>query len=571
MHGVTSLVKSAPFPGEQTRMMRAFQGKTTPDRANGGRHKTLPLPLASRKTSAVKKQPSPTVEPALSRPLRRYLYFTAATTGAAIMIVEILGAKMLSPFIGLSHFVWTAQIAVTLVALACGYYAGGRLADRSQRLARLYWAILAAALYLAFTVQICEPVAYWCLDFNLAVGSLLASAILFFVPLALLAMTGPFLVRVITSSVAGVGGNVGRLTSIGTLGSLAGTLLIGYLLIPLLPNSLTMYFTALALMLVCAGYFLLCRRKGPAAVVLLLALGSALGGKSYLGLTHKYTYVVELFRGNSHFGVLQVVEQRDGGLRVYLNDGLWQNTYDPDRKLSVSHFTYALSGLARAYTTNIHDVLCIGLGVGIVPMDFARQGARVDVVEINPAVVPVAVRFFGLQTNQLNLTLDDGRHFLNRCRKQYDVVVLDAFLGDSSPSHLMTREAFASIRRVLRPGGTLVINSFGNLEDGKDFFTASLHRTLQAVFPGVRMHTSGDGGIFFAASDRSALEFVHPPNLEGVHPAVLRDTESTYSGLIDTLPGHGRVLTDDYNPAEFYDARNREDIRRRLAMAAREM
>jgi len=531
----------------------------------------LPAPLSSRKTIAVKKPTAPAAEPALSRGLRRYLYLTAATTGAAIMVVEILGAKMLSPYVGLSHFVWTAQIAVTLVALACGYYVGGRLADKSQRLARLYWAILGAALYLVVTVWICEPVAYWCLDFNLAVGSLLASGILFFVPLALLAMTGPFFVRVITSTVAGVGGNVGRLTSIGTLGSLAGTLLIGYLLIPLLPNSLTMYFTALALLLVCAGYFLLCRRKGPAVLVLLLALGSAVGAKSYLGLAHNYTYVTELFRGNSHFGMLQVMDRRDGSCRFYLNDNLIQNTYDPDRKLSVSHFTYALAGLARAYTTNINDVLCIGLGVGIVPMDFARQGARVDVVEINPAVVPVAVRFFNLETNKLNLTLDDGRHFLNRCRKQYDVVVLDAFLGDSSPSHLMTREAFTSIRRVLRPGGTLVINSFGNLEDGKDFFAASLYRTLCAVFTGVRIHTCGDGGIFFAASDRSALAFVHPPDLENVHPNVRRDTEATYAGLVDTLPGHGRVLTDDYNPAEFYDARNREELRRRLAMAVREL
>src|ERR1039457_6559342 len=118
-------------------------------RAGGEWHKTLPAPLASRKTSAVKKQTAPVAEPALSRPLRRYLYLTAAATGAAIMIVEILGAKMLSPYVGLSHFVWTAQIAVTLVALACGYYVGGRLADKSQRLARLYWAILGASLYLA--------------------------------------------------------------------------------------------------------------------------------------------------------------------------------------------------------------------------------------------------------------------------------------------------------------------------------------------------------------------------------------------------------------------------------------
>jgi spermidine synthase len=526
---------------------------------------------ASRKTSGVKKQIAPAAESALSRGLRRYLYCTAATTGAAIMIVEILGAKMLSPYVGLSHFVWTAQIAVTLVALACGYYAGGRLADKSQQLARLYWAILAAAIYLVLTVRICEPVAYWCLDFNLAVGTLLASTILFFAPLALLAMTGPFLVRVITSSVAGVGGNVGRLTSIGTLGSLAGTLLIGYLLIPLLPNSLTMYFTALALMLVCAGYFVFARRKWPVVLVLALVLGLAGGRKGYLAGPHQFTYWTETYLGNSHFGKLEVIDRRDSSYRLYLNDNLIQNTYDPERKQSVSQFTYALAGLARAYTTNVNDVLCIGLGVGIVPMDFAHQGARVDVVEINPAVVPVAVRFFGLQTNLINLTLDDGRHFLNRCRKQYDVVVLDAFLGDSSPSHLLTRQAFASIRRVLRPGGTLVINSFANREEGKDFFAASLHLTLQAVFRGVRLHSNGDGAIFFAASDRPDMEFVHPPDLAGVHPAVVENLKSTYRDQVDTQPSHGRVLTDDYNPAEFYDARNREELRRNLAMSSKEM
>jgi len=72
-------------------------------------------------------------------------------------------------------------------------------------------------------------------------------------------------------------------------------MLIGYLLIPLLPNSLTMYFTALALMLVCVGYFLLCHRKGPAALLLLFALGAAFGAKSYVGPTHDYTYVTECF------------------------------------------------------------------------------------------------------------------------------------------------------------------------------------------------------------------------------------------------------------------------------------
>src|SRR5207302_1421513 len=160
---------------------------------------------------------------------------------------------------------------------------------------------------------------------------------------------------------------------------------------------------------------------------------------------------------------------------------------------SLSQFTYMLAGLARAYTTNIHDVLCIGLGVGIVPMDFANQGLSVDVVEINPAVVPVAARYFNLETNKLHITIDDGRHFLNRCTKKYDVVVLDAFLGDSSPSHLLTREAFTAVRNVLRPDGVLAINAFADLDPGQDFFAASLNDTLKAVFQSVRIHSNGDG------------------------------------------------------------------------------
>ena len=286
---------------------------------------------------------------------------------------------------------------------------------------------------------------------------------------------------------------------------------------------------------------------------------------------HTYQYVIELARQNSHFGELQVLDALEGSGRYYQNDNLTQNTYDPQTKRSESTFTYMLSGLARAYTTNIHDVLCIGLGVGIVPMDFARQGARVDVVEINPAVVPLAQRYFDLQPDKLHITIDDGRHFLNRCRKQYDAVILDAFLGDSSPSHLLTREAFAAIQRVLRPGGTLVINSFGYLQPGRDFFVASLNKTLKSVFQGVRLHYSSNGAAFFAATDRPQPTFVHQPDFEGVHPAVRSETAAVFAEIADTAPDRGRVLTDNYNPVEFYDARNREELRRRLAQAAREM
>jgi spermidine synthase len=528
----------------------------------------------------VKKQTSP---PELTPALRRYFYLTAAITGGAIMIVEILGAKMLSPYVGTSHFVWTAQIAVTLVALAVGYYVGGVFVDRSQRAGRLYWAIFIAAIYLSLTVLCCEPIAYACLDLKpFALGSLVASLSLFFVPLMLLAMVGPFFIRVLTSALANVGGNVGRLTAISTLGSFIGTLLIGYLLIPFLPNSWTMYITALLLMFVCVLYFAIWgrRRASVSQVTVALLAGVAAGGLGVYVNNQRHRGEGERFYGNSNFGMLQVLDY--GRIRYYLNDYLVQNTYDPEQKKSTALFTYMLHGLARVYTTNINDALCIGLGVGIVPMQFARDGARVDVVEINPAVVPVAEKFFDLDPGKLNLTFGDGRPYLNRCTKKYDAVALDAFLGESSPSHLMTREAFMQMRRVLKPGGVLAINAFASFDAGDDFFAASLYKTLTNVFPHVRIHSAGGGNTFYVASEHSLAHFLREPDLSVVHPVKSNEVRIAYAGIIEPedkegstlflrlVPEHGRVLTDDFNPVEFFDVRNRERIRRSLAMSMKQ-
>ena len=509
--------------------------------------------------------------PSPSPALRRFLYFTAFMTGAAIMIVEILGAKMLAPYVGTSHFVWTAQIAVTLVALACGYFVGGWLVDRSQSLGRLYGAILLAAIYLCFSVLAVRPVAYWCLDFKLALGSLLASAFLFFVPLSLLAMVGPFFVRVLTVSVTGVGGNVGRLTALGTIGSFIGTILIGYVLIPFFPNSYTMFFTALLLMLVAAGYFFIWGKSSDQKIGTALGVGAGLilGAMGVANNLHEHPAgLVERFRGNSNFGLLQVMDTESGSRRYYLNDFLTQNLYDPAQKKSVALFTYMLHGLSRAYTKKIDSALCIGMGMGIVPADLVREGVKVDLVEINPAVVAVAEKYFDFNPEGCRLVIGDGRQFVNRATNKYDAILLDAFLGDSSPSHLMTREAFDSMRQLLRPGGVLVINSFVDFRTGHDFFGASLAKTLQSVFKSVRIHAAARddlANVFFVASDQPELKLITPFDMTRVHGDTRERAEYTLETIIEPDARHGRILTDDFNPVEFHDAPNREATRRRLA------
>jgi spermidine synthase len=254
-----------------------------------------------------------------------------------------------------------------------------------------------------------------------------------------------------------------------------------------------------------------------------------------------------------------------------MNDYLVQDIYDRQQKKSLALFTYALHDLAVAYTPRIERVLCIGLGVGIVPAEFAREGVAVDVVEINPAVAPVATHLFDCDLTRFHVTIADGRYYLNQCTNQYDVVVIDAFLGDSSPSHLMSRQAFQAVRRILRPQGVLVMNVFGEFEEGKDFMAASLDKTLRHVFPGVHIHASGNGNVFFVASHRPDLQILRQPDFERIHYSVRADATAAFNGIVHADPDHGIVLSDDYNPVEFYDAATREDHRRRLAMHMRSL
>jgi spermidine synthase len=512
-------------------------------------------------TSASKK--GATMTPAL----RRYLYVTAAISGAAIMIVEILGAKMLSPYLGTSHFVWTAQITVTLLALATGYYVGGILADRSQQLSRLYAAIFASAVYLCFVTFICEPMAFFSLQFDLPIGSLLTSTVLFFVPLTGLAMVGPFLIRVINESLSGVGTTVGRLFGFSTIGSFVGTILMGYVLVPYLPNSVTMYVTAFVLMLMSFLYFWIWGRKGSLAILtVIFGIGTLFGYEGIQKELRKdYRDGVEIDRVNSNFGRLQVIRAKHDGRLFYLNDFITFNDYHPDHKKPLTSFTYIIEELARVYTPKIEKVLCVGLGAGIIPMNFSHWGAQVDIVEINPAVVPVAKKHFGFEPERFQISICDGRYFINRSQKRYDTVILDASLSECAVSHLLTLECFRAIQKTLNPGGTVIINTLGWLKPGQDFLHSSIEQTLGSVFKNVVIHTTTEGNIFFVASDRTPLEMLRPGNLGRAPLPTQKLIAAALSEVKHTDPSHGMILTDDYHPAEFYDAKNRELVRKNLA------
>jgi hypothetical protein len=245
-----------------------------------------------------------------------------------------------------------------------------------------------------------------------------------------------------------------------------------------------------------------------------------------------------------------------------------------------------LHGLPHAYTADLRSALCIGMGMGIVPRSLARDGVEVDVVEINPGLVPLAEDWFGFKPEALrHLEIGDGRHFLNRSQEQYDAVVLDAFLGDSTPTHLTTVEAFSAMRDRLRPAGVLVLNSFGHILETSsdlassdlvfngpdDLFTTSLNATLKMVFPHIKIHASGNGNVFFVAS-MSPLKAHRLPTFPYSHHSLKRHQnlllrpQTAWDQLWRVTDGEGIVMTDDFNPINYHDAAHHE-LTREISVA----
>lgn len=496
------------------------------------------------------------------------LLWLAALAGLGVLLVEIVGAKILAPYLGDSHFVWTNQILVTLLALTAGYYAGGCLADRASGEIWIYGAFASAGAALCVAVLVLEKAVYFFLRFHLGAGAILAAFFLYFVPLALLGMVGPMVIRRLTVDVSSVGRIAGRVMGFGTLGSVAGCLAAGLVLIPSFSNASSMFAAAASLLTVgCVGAFLNARRAcWRFALVALLVAGLCVGALGYrIQSQPREGFGREIARHDSGHSLLQVVHDEKSGYRYLVDDFVVQNCYHPKEKISCASFTHALRALALAHTTEIDSVLCIGLGIGVVPMQFAADGAHVDVAEIHPGIVELAGDYFDFDPTRVNVHLEDGRNFLHRNRRQYDVIFFDAFSGDSSPSHLLTLEAFRDARSGLERNGALIMNCIVETEPGEDVFLASLLRTMRSVFQHVRVYISPDGNVFLVGKDSESLEFAGDPQIAEIPEKIQERIVQTLANADREERDNGMILRDDFNPIEFYDAAYRARAREKLA------
>jgi hypothetical protein len=183
---------------------------------------------------------------------RRGLEALVFCVGAATLGAEIAAARLVAPAFGASTVVWANTIAVVLLALAGGYWLGGRLADRHPRLRALCLVVLAGAALLALVPLAAVPLLGGTEDaLSELWGSLVAVLVLIAPPVLVLGAVGPWAIRLRLAAVEDAGEVAGRLYALSTAGSLAGTFAAALVLLPLIGTRLT--FLSFAALLAAAA------------------------------------------------------------------------------------------------------------------------------------------------------------------------------------------------------------------------------------------------------------------------------------------------------------------------------
>jgi len=405
-----------------------------------------------------------------------YLYCLVFVSGAAVLAIEILGTRILGPYYGVSLFLWSALIAVTLIALSVGYTIGGRWADKAATMRRLSIIISIAGAWILLIPWIKQPVLLLADPFGMRFAVLLAAFVLFAPPLTLLGIVSPYAIKLRTKSLREVGSTAGNIFAISTIASVISALLTGYFLIPNIGVRLLTIIIGIIL-LISASIGLAIKRNLKITalfITAILLLGTLLFLKlprtsdSKLGLLaveqSPYAEIRVIDRGNLRHLVI------DGGIHTIVDSSTWKSN-----PLYIS-----VLELTKLFFDRPGKLLLIGLGGGSVVKNFVKDGWNVEVVEIDPVVKKIAYKYFGLDPSEAIIHLMDGRRFLSTRTGNYDVIVMDAYGSSYVPFHLVTEEAFGLLASRLKPDGILAVNLLAI--GWRDEIVKSLYVTLEQHF-----------------------------------------------------------------------------------------
>lgn len=470
------------------------------------------------------------------------------------MIFEIVGSRVLGPYLGTSIFIWTSLIGIILGSLSLGYWLGGILADRRPSFSVLALIILLAALSIGLTTLVKETFLAFLprLISGIKWQSITASVFLFAPASIFLGMVSPYAVRLKIKALQTSGATVGRLYAISTVGSIAGTFAAGFYLIPTMGTTNILMAITVLLALVSVSLFLAdkkARNSIPPVILIFITV---------------YFYFV------NHSVARSWVDKDTQYNRVWIYDAVDQPTGKPIKFMRINNesssamfldseepvFPYIrYYRLAEHFTPAFRSALILGGAAYSYPKYFLEKypQATIDVVEIDPELTMMAREYFRLKDDpRMKIFHEDGRTFINRADPRYDVIYGDTFKSQYTlPWHLTTVEAARKTYEMLNEGGCVLLNIISSLSGDASVFLRAELATYREIFPYV---------YIFAVMDPNDLQIVQSTILVAVKsakgPGWLNEDPELAGYLAhdvtDQVAADMPVLTDELAPVDYY-------------------
>ncbi len=485
-------------------------------------------------------------------------------SGAVLMALEIVGSRVLAPYFGSSIFVWGSLISVVMTALSIGYYWGGWLSAREPSYAKLLLLLVIPGVVIFFLPFVYPAINEWIaiMDLGVRLSPLVACSALFLLPGIFIGTISPYVIRLAATQLNTVGSTAGTLYAVSTCGSIAGTLLTAFYLIPVLGVSNIIH--ALGITLVCLSLVVvpLIRLK-RVSVTRAVAAVSVLFGWINLGWT-PIAWAKTLMQKDTFYHRIRI-EEDDEARYMYFDRTLQSamTLKDPTAlRLIYSRYT----SLGFTFRADAKKMLLIGLGGGSIPKKLNKEfpNMEIDAVEIDPEVIKLAKDHFNIKEGkQLRLHAQDGRLFLTRTQTQYDIIMLDAYFTDAMPFHLATKQFFELAQKKLTPNGIVVANLISAVTGPSGKIARAFVRTQRQVYPqtyifaarrpdNVSLETI-QNVIVIATRDKQRIdikEIVKRASAldKGLFPDPVQDIAVAYFDR--QLPEDVPILTDDYAPTD---------------------
>lgn len=496
---------------------------------------------------------------------RKYLpYLLPAyvfTTGAVVLIVEIVAIRFLAPFFGNTSYTYTSVISVILMALSIGYYIGGNLADAFPRFRHYFTIIVISGVSLLLSFYLAN---IWVDDIgrssSIVFGPIISTVLFFMIPPILIGMLSPYAIKLQSVIVPdkGIGAVSGQIYFWGTFGSIFGSLLCGFYLVPnYTVNSIIIGCSYLLVFVGCTP--LVALRSHVNKIVLLFITLLILG----LNMTSVFSdQAGSLYSKN---GVYERIEISDIEIDGRKARALYQDLatsgvvfIDTDDPTDVAAEYYEYYKLHQLVDNKLDNALVLGGGAYIFPNIIlnTQPDTFVDVVEIEPRLIDLSYQYFNLDhSERLTNYVDDARRFLRTTDKRYDVIFNDVFgTYISIPQHLSTREFYQLTKNRLTDDGVFIGNLIANLDDENATLFLSQVKTFREVYPNSYFFavestssSSLQNIIFFALkSDDRAVDLNQLDPTDDFFES-LKSRQIRYEGLdLSKVP----VFTDNYAPVE---------------------